>query len=165
MNLNKIKLLRDNTGASILLCKKALEEKNGNIEEALKFLQNENIIKANKKVSRNVSQGIISSYIHPGSKIGVLLELNCETDFVAKDLKFITLANNIMLQIVSNPEIKYIDIPENLENFNKDEILLCQPYIFNSKITMSDFIKEHISLFGENIKVNRFIKFILGEKN
>ena len=108
MNSNLIKELRDKTGAGIMACKSALESSNGNIEEAMSLLQEQGIALARKKSSRNANEGIISSYIHSNSKIGVLLEINCETDFVAKTEDFKDLAHQITMQIAAMNPI-YID--------------------------------------------------------
>ena len=99
MNTDLIKDLREKTGAGIMACKSALESSNGNIEQAMKILQEKGIASARKKASRSAQEGIISSYIHANNKIGVLLELNCETDFVANTDDFKNLAHNITMQL------------------------------------------------------------------
>jgi elongation factor Ts len=182
--LDKIKELRTLTGSSITECKNALNKTNGNINEALTLLKSFEILNANKKLNRNTFEGIIFSYIHPNSKIGVLLELNCETDFVAKRTEFKELAKTITLQIAStlNPLYNLLsEIPESLKkkeveinsNLSSKEVekllekylLLKQPLILNEKILVEDYIKSYISLLGENIKINRFIKYSLNEYN
>jgi elongation factor Ts len=115
----QIKLLREKTGAGILNCKNALVETKGDFLKAVEFLRQKGLASAEKKISRNTKQGIITSYIHTGSKIGVLLELNCETDFVARRIEFQTLAKNLAMQIVASPSVNYISlnqIPEEVWN-------------------------------------------------
>lgn len=122
MNLESIKELRIRTGAGVSDCSKALSEAQGNIEKAAEILREKGIAKAVKKSGRLTDQGIVASYIHPGAQLGVLLELNCETDFVARTEEFIDLANNIALQIAaSSPEyVAREDIPEDVIDKEKE---------------------------------------------
>jgi elongation factor Ts len=178
MNLELIKDLRARTGAGISDCSKALEEANGDIDKATEILREKGIAKAVKKSGRTTNQGIIASYIHPGAQLGVLVEVNCETDFVARTDEFKVLANDIALQIAASaPE--YVDreaIPEDVINREKEiykkqlleegkpeHCLLELPFIRNEKVTILDLIKEHIAKFGENITVGRFVRFKVGE--
>lgn len=155
IGIKDVKKLRSITGAGIMDCKKALMNTNNNLEEAIQLLQINNEIFAKKKSDKPVYEGIIESYIHTGNKIGVLIELNCETDFVSKKLEFKELAKNIAMQIASSL---------NIEKILKDNsILLEQTYIKNPNITISQLIKNHIALFGENIKINRFVYFKLND--
>jgi len=193
----QIKLLREKTGAGMLNCKNALLETQGDFEKAINFLRQKGLASAEKKLSRTTKQGIITSYIHTGSKIGVLLELNCETDFVARRVEFQNLARNLAMQIAAGEAISYItlkDIPQqvwdseiaieaeredlqhkpaniresilkgrvekNLKNFT----LLNQSCIRDPDLTVEDYIKNHVSLLGENIQINRFTKFIVGSE-
>ena len=113
----QIKLLREKTGAGMLNCKNALVETQGDFEKAIHFLRQKGLASAEKKLSRTTKQGIITSYIHTGSKIGVLLELNCETDFVARRVEFQNLARNLAMQIAAGEAISYItlkDIPQQV---------------------------------------------------
>lgn len=104
INAALVKELRDKSGAGILDCKEALKESNGDVEAAFDFLRKHGISKAAKKAHREVNEGAVLSYIHPGNKLGVLLELNCETDFVAKTEVFLELAKEVSMQIAaSNP--------------------------------------------------------------
>jgi elongation factor Ts len=190
-----IKELREKTGAGMLNCKNALTETKGDFEKAVAFLRQKGLASAEKKLSRTTKQGIVTSYIHTGSKIGVLLELNCETDFVARRVEFQNLARNLAMQIAAGEAISYItlkDIPQqvwdseiaieaeredlqnkpaniresilkgrvekNLKNFT----LLNQSCIRDPDLTVEDYIKNHVSLLGENIQINRFTKFIVG---
>ena len=193
----QIKLLREKTGAGMLNCKNALLETQGDFEKAINFLRQKGLASAEKKLSRTTKQGIVTSYIHTGSKIGVLLELNCETDFVARRVEFQNLARNLAMQIAAGEAISYItlkDIPQqvwdseiaieaeredlqqkpaniresilkgrvekNLKNFT----LLNQSCIRDPDLTVEDYIKNHVSLLGENIQINRFTKFIVGSE-
>ena len=113
----QIKALREQTGAGMLNCKNALIENNGDFDKAIELLRQKGLATAEKKSSRSTKQGIIASYIHTGSKVGVLIELNCETDFVARRSEFQTLAKNLAMQIVASNTVKYIclsDVPQEL---------------------------------------------------
>ena len=191
-----VKKLREETGAGMMNCKKALAENDGDYEKAIESLKLKGMATADKKASRNTNEGIIYSYIHTGNKLGILVEVNCETDFVARRTEFIDLARNIGMQIASNPEIEvvsYLDIPESIkdeiwkfENSKEDltnkpeeirnkiiegrveknlkkQVLLEQEYIRDSNLTVNDYIKQVISILGENIKVTRFVRYVLGE--
>jgi elongation factor Ts len=122
MNLELIKELRARTGAGVSDCNRALDEANGNIEKAAEILREKGIAKAVKKSGRATNQGVISSYVHPGSQLGVLVELNCETDFVARTDEFKNLANDIALQIAASaPEyVMREDVPEDIINKEKE---------------------------------------------
>lgn len=108
----QIKKLRRETGAGMLNCKNALVESEGNFEKAIAFLRQKGLASAEKKLSRSTKQGLITSYIHTGSKIGVLLELNCETDFVARRIEFQNLARTIAMQIAAGESILYVDMKQ-----------------------------------------------------
>jgi elongation factor Ts len=192
----QIKQLREKTGAGMLNCKTALVETQGNFEKAIVFLRQKGLASAEKKLSRTTKQGIITSYIHTGAKIGVLLELNCETDFVARRTEFQNLAKNLAMQIAAGSTIKYINLkdipkeiwdsellieneredlknkPENIrESILKGRIektlktftLLNQSCIRDPDLTVEEYIKNHVSLLGENIQITRFTKFIVGD--
>ena len=191
-----VKKLREETGAGMMNCKKALEDNNGDYQKAVEALRLKGMATADKKASRNTNEGIIYSYIHTGSKLGILLEVNCETDFVARRPEFIDLAKNIAMQIASNPEIQVVskdDISEsqkekvvNFENAKDDlknkpdeirnkivegrvekslkkQVLLEQEYIRDPNITVNEYIKQVVGVLGENIKVSRFTRYVLGE--
>ena len=192
----QIKSLREKTGAGMLNCKNALAENQGDFEKAVEFLRQKGLASAEKKLSRSTKQGIITSYIHTGSKIGILLELNCETDFVARRTEFQNLGKNLAMQIAASQGVEYISIddipkekwenetriesekedlknkPDNIkENIIKGRVektlktftLLNQACIRDQNITVEEFIKNHVSLLGENIQLSRFTKFELGE--
>jgi len=112
-----VKELRQKTGAGMMNCKKALQETNGNFDEAIKTLRQKGLASADKKVNRKAIEGLVNSYIHTGGKIGVLVEVNCETDFVARREEFQELVQNIAMQIAASPDIRYIntdEIPEEI---------------------------------------------------
>nr|YP_010336039.1 elongation factor Ts [Tsunamia transpacifica]QUE27930.1 tsf [Tsunamia transpacifica]UNJ14445.1 elongation factor Ts [Tsunamia transpacifica] len=112
-----VKELRDKTGAGMMDCKKVLEASQGDFDQAMEMLRQKGLASATKKSQRVAAEGIIESYIHTGAKIGVLLELNCETDFVARRREFQNLSRDIAMQIVASPNVEYIsaeDIPEEL---------------------------------------------------
>jgi elongation factor Ts len=191
-----VKKLRDATGAGMMNCKKALLDNDGDYEKAIESLRLKGMATADKKASRNTNEGLIYSYIHTGSKLGILLEINCETDFVARREEFSDLAKNLAMQIASNPEIQVVSIDNILESTRNDvqkfesskedlenkpeeiknkiiegrvdknlkrQVLLDQEYIRDTNITVNDYIKQVISLLGENIKVARFTRYVLGE--
>ena len=150
INAKSVKKLRNLTGAGIMACKRALLDTNNDFEKAIKKLQLNGELIAKKKYDKSVNEGVIEAYIHTGNRLGVLIELNCETDFVSKKLEFKELAKNIAMQIASYPEIKAI-------------ALLEQNYIKDTSITVSQLLKKNIALFGENIKITRFICYKLSE--
>jgi len=161
-----IKDLREKTGAGVMDCKKALLEAEGDLEKAIEILNQRGIVLARKKAERVADQGVIEAYIHPGSRIGVLVEVNCETDFVARTEEFKELAHNLALQIAAMcPQfISQEDMTPDTETDTdaKTGCLLLQPYIKDPDKTVQDIITETIAKVGENIKVRRFIRFELG---
>jgi len=191
-----VKKLREETGAGMMNCKKALAEHDGDYDKAIESLRLKGMATADKKASRNTNEGLIYSYIHTGNKLGILLEVNCETDFVARRDEFRDLAKNIAMQIASNPDIQVVSVDdiseemkENIRNFesakddleNKPEeirnkiiegrvekslkkgVLLEQEYIRDPSITVNEYIKQVIGIIGENIRVSRFTRYVLGE--
>lgn len=150
VDIQLLKQLRTETGVSLADCRKALEESGNDYKKALDWLQKHGLEKAGKKAERETSQGIIESYIHQNGKVGVLLEVLCETDFVARTDDFKHLTHEIAMQVAAmNPK----DIPA----------LLKQEYIRDSSKTVQDKIKQTIAKLGENIVVKRFQRFSLGE--
>lgn len=120
--LELIKQLRERTGLGILDCKKAIEESKGDVEKAIELLRKAGTIKAAKKSERETKEGLVDSYIHPGGRIGVLIKVNCETDFVARNEDFKTLVHDIAVQIAANdPQyLKPEDVPENIKEKEKE---------------------------------------------
>lgn len=159
-----IKELRDKTGAGIMDCRKALLETAGDLEKAAEFLKEQAIYVVQKKADRTASEGVIEAYVHTGGRISAMVELNCETDFVARNEEFKELAHNLALQIAAQ-DPRYIseeEIPEGTECEPEVACLLTQPYIRDPNIKVKDLLTEIIAKFGENIKVSRFARFELG---
>ncbi|MGF1491138.1 MAG: translation elongation factor Ts [Microcoleaceae cyanobacterium] len=118
-----VKELRDKTGAGMMDCKKALKESDGNIEKAIEWLRQKGITSAEKKEGRVAAEGLVGSYIHTGGRVGVLVEVNCETDFVARGEEFQGLVKNIAMQVAACPNVSYVsvdDIPEEIVNREKE---------------------------------------------
>ena len=192
-----VKTLRDRTGAGMMDCKKALVESDGDIDSAIDFLRKSGIAKAEKKGTRETKEGLVYSYIHSGGRLGVLVELNCETDFVAKTDGFIELAHNIAMQVAATNPVSldrdavskelidrekeiYLDQakkegkPESIiekmvvgriNKFYQESCLMEQTYIKDQDKKVSDILSQTISTLGENISINRYIRFAIGESN
>ncbi len=192
-----VKDLRERTGAGMMDCKKALVESKGDLDSAVEFLRKAGIAKAEKKSVRDANEGLIISYIHHGSKLGVLLDIGCETDFVAKTEGFEELANNIAMQIAAtNPiaiskedlssdlidkekdiyteQAKSTGKPDNvvkkivdgkIEKFVEENCLINQSFIKDPDVKIGQLVQEAIAKLGENITINRFVRFALGEKS
>ena len=190
-----VKTLREKTGAGMMDCKNALVDSNGDLEKAVDYLRKSGVAKAEKKGTRDTREGLVYSYIHAGGRLGVLLELNCETDFVAKTDGFTELAHNLAMQIAAtNPlsldresiddeiiarekeifadQAKSEGKPDNiiekmvegrLSKFFQESCLLEQTYIKDPDKKVSDLLTETIATLGENISINRFIRFAVGE--
>ena len=191
-----VKELRDKTGAGMMDCKKALSETDGNLEKAIEWLRKKGIASAEKKSGRVAAEGSIGSYIHTGSRVGVLLELNCETDFVARGEIFQSLLKDVAMQIAACPNVEYVsidDIPnevvikEKQIEMGRDDltgkpdqikekivegriskrlnelVLLEQPYIKDSSLSVEQLVKETAGKIGENIRIRRFTRYTLGE--
>tara|TARA_Y100000590_G_scaffold1582_1_gene1949 strand:- start:115 stop:723 length:609 start_codon:yes stop_codon:yes gene_type:complete len=190
-----VKELREKTGAGMMDCKKALVETSGNIDKAIDFLRKSGIAKAEKKGDRTAKEGLVFSYIHHGGRLGVLVELNCETDFVAKTDGFSDLAHNVAMQIAAtNPyAVTREDVDQNLldkekeiftdqakesgkpkeiigkivegrlEKFYAESCLMEQQFIKDPDRKVSDLITDAVSTLGENIIINRFARFSVGE--
>jgi elongation factor Ts len=160
-----VKELREKTGAGVMECRNALIETKGDLDRASKILQDRGLVKAEKKVGRVASQGLIEAYVHPGGRLGALVELNCETDFVARTDEFKELAHNLVLQIAATaPQfISADEIPEDKELDPTVVCLLGQPFIKDQTKTIEDIIIEVIAKVGEKIGVGRFERFELGK--
>jgi elongation factor Ts len=195
ISAQSVKQLRNITGAGMMACKKALQETQGNMEKAILKLREKGLAEAQKKTSRIAKEGKIGSYIHFGGKVGVLLELNCETDFVAGTDEFNTLLKDLTMQVaaMSPLYVKIEDVPQDIiekeKSFFKEQLLkekkpprivekiaegkmskyfkqtclLEQTFIKDEKITIKEHIAHHISKLGENISVQRFAHFKVGE--
>jgi len=148
ISIEQVKKLRNKTGVSITECKKALEEAKGDIKKARDTLKEKGKDFARKRLGRETEEGIIDSYIHPGSKVGVLIELQSESDFVARSEDFKKLSHELCLQIAALP-------PEDIDS------LFEQQWIKDSSKTVKDLINDYISKFGENISLKRFTRYEL----
>lgn len=164
ISLDLIKDLRERSGAGIMDCKRALEASKGDLDGAVKFLQEQGIASAEKKANRITAQGLVDSYIHAG-RIGAVVEVNCETDFVARTDEFQFLVHEIAMQIVAtNPQVvSEADLPEGAEGNREQMVLLEQPYIRDASRTIKQLINETIGKTGENIQIRRFSRFELGQ--
>jgi len=161
---NKVKELREQSGAGIMECRNALLEVEGDIEKARQILKERSLVKVQKKVDRSATQGVIEAYIHTGSHIGAMVEVNCETDFVARTDEFKELAHHLAMQVAAIcPQfVSREEIPEEADIEPEKACLLLQPYIKDPDKTIQDIINETIAKVGENIKVGRFARFELG---
>ena len=145
ISANQVKELRDKTGLSIMECKKALEEAKGDLAKAEEILGAKSKEKAAKKSERQANQGLIEAYIHQNGKVGVILQLFSETDFVASNSEFKVLAHDLAMQIAAmNPE--------------DEKEFLSQPFIKNPDKTVQDIINDYIAKLGENIKLGKFVR-------
>ena len=190
---SSVRELRDRTSAGFLDCKKALEEANGDFEKAGEILRKKGLAKAIKKGSRGTPEGRVGSYIHTNGKIGVLIEVNCETDFVAKNDVFADLIKDLCMQVaatdptaVSRETVpqdiidkerkayseEFKDKPDNvrekiidgkMESFYKEVCLINQPFVKDNDLTIEDLLKKAIAKLSENIRINRFARFAIGE--
>lgn len=190
-----VKELREKTGAGMMDCKKALSETNGDLSKAIDYLRTKGLSDAAKKSDRIAAEGLIQSYIHAGGKIGVLVEVNCETDFVAKTDQFQELCRDIAIHICASnpmtvdpseidPEVvekerqiciakakesgkdeKIISkiVDGQIKKFVESSSLLTQPFVKNPDVTVGSYLAEKVATIGENIKVRRFVRFVLGE--
>jgi elongation factor Ts len=190
-----VKQLRDKTGAGMMECKAALEEANGNMEEAVTLLRKRGLAQAAKRAGRATAQGAIGSYIHMGGKIGVLVEVNCESDFVARTEDFSNLVKEVAMHIAAlEPRwVRREDVPadvvekeksiyraqmekENkppqvmdkivegkLGSFYAQFVLLEQPSVRDSAVTIAQLVAQASAKTGENIQVSRFVRFRVGE--
>jgi len=193
VNANLVRELRDKTGAGVMDCKKALAESKGDLEQAARWLREKGIAQAAKRAGRIASEGSVGAYIHAGGKLGVLVEINCESDFVAKTPEFQTLVKEIAMQIAAQnprcvrreqlapeiidqerqiyasqsagkPEQVIAKIVEGkLEKFYREVCLLEQGYMRDPARTVSDLLGEYVAKLGEKIEVRRFVRFQLGE--
>lgn len=161
------------TSASISHCKSALEEAKGDIKKAVELLRKQGLEIAAKKEGRSVKEGRIETYVHHGNKIGVLLEVNCESDFVARNSDFCQFTKDISMQIAAcNPlYIKKEDVPTKIiksqkdkELFFKNNCLLEQPFIKDPNITVKDYLGSLIAKIGENVVIRRFVRYKIGEE-
>lgn len=160
-----VKELREQTGAGIMDCKRALQEAEGDVKKALEILRQQGLSRAEKKSARVAGQGVVEAYIHGGGRIGVLVEVNCETDFVARTEEFRALVHDIAMQVAAqNPRYVSEDEVPAGEAFEPAEqpVLLKQPFIKDPSLTIGDLVTNAVAKIGENIRVRRFARFELG---
>ena len=159
-----VKELRERTSAGIMECRNALLEAEGDIEKAVEILQEKGCLKAQKKAERAATRGLIEAYIHTRGKIGAMVEVNCETDFVAHTDEFKELAHHLAMQVAAmSPQfIAKEEVPKGADLEPQSVCLLLQPYIKSPDKTIQDIINETIAKVGENIRVNRFARFEMG---
>ncbi len=191
---DEIKRLRDETGAGMMDCRAALVGASGDYEAAKKNLVDQGVSKVAKKADRAANEGLVGSYIHVGGKIGVLVEINCETDFVARNERFSELVRDVAMHVAAMP-VKYVSrdqVPEaelvelraefakaaegkpanvidrivegKLNKWYEENVLLDQPFIKDDDQTIGELVAKVVGVLGENIKVRRFAKFALGEQ-
>ena len=172
ISVELIKELRNLTCASIAHCKKALEETGGDIKKAVEFLRKHGLEIAAKKEGRSTKEGRIDAYVHIGNKLGVLLEVNCESDFVAQNSDFAQFTKDICMQIAATVPsyIKKEDVPpeiikheKNKDEFYKNYCLLEQPFVKDPSITVKDYLGSIVAKIGENIVIRRFARYKVGE--
>lgn len=165
ISLDKIKKVREQVGAGVMDAKKALEESGGDIEKALDLLRHKGMAAAVKKGGRKTEEGLIETYVHGGGRVGVMLEVNCETDFVARTEDFKELCHNLAMQIAAMSPI-YVnadEIPDDEKRSPEEIALTSQSYIKDPGISVSDLILEVAGKLGENVKIKRFVRFALGQ--
>lgn len=164
ISVQDIKKVRDRAGVGMLDCKNALLEADGDVEKAIETLRNRGLEIAEKKSENVITEGIIEAYIHHTGKVGSLVELNCETDFVARTNEFKELAHNLAMQIAATAP-QYIASEEMAPETQLDPQNVClleQPFIKEPTRTVKEVITETIAKVGENIKIKRFARFELG---
>ena len=148
--VDNIRQLREETSCGVIECKKALEESKGDFQKAKDILRKRGLEMAAKKSDRVAKEGRVEAYIHTGNKIGVVVEVNCETDFVARSEDFIAFTKNLAMHIAALN-------PENVQ------ALLAQPFVKDAGKTVQDLLNELVSKIGENTQINRFVRFKVGE--
>ena len=195
ISADQVKKLRDATGAGMMECKAALTEASGDIDAATTLLRKRGLAQAAKKVGRSTSEGIIGSYIHMGGKIGVLVEVNCESDFVARTDKFQELTRELAMHIAAaNPTyVRREDVPADVvareRDIYKDQVkdkpaqvidkivdgkmnsfyqqfcLMEQASVRDPNVTITQLVQDAIRILGENMTISRFVRFKVGESN
>ena len=165
ISVTLIKELREKTSAGVIDCKNALLEAEGDIDKASEILRARGLARAEGKAARVASQGLVEAYIHPGGRLGAMVEVNCESDFVAHTDEFKALARNLALQVAATaPQfVSAEEIPEGMNLNTKDVCLLDQPFIKDVSKTMREIIAETVCKVGEKVSVRRFSRFELGK--
>jgi elongation factor Ts len=172
VSVDAIKELRNMTFASVAECKKALEETGGDIKKAVQLLRKRGLEIAAKKQGRVAKEGRIEAYVHHGNKIGVLLEVDCESDFVARNTEFAQFTKDLAMQITASSPlyIRKEDVPAEIieqekekEEFYRNNCLLEQVFVKDPSITIKDYLGSLIAKIGENIVIRRFTRYKIGE--
>ena len=161
-----VKELRDRSGAGVMDAKRALDEADGDMERAAALLRERGLAAAAKRAERETSQGVVDTYIHAGGRIGALVEVNCETDFVANTDEFRALVHEVAMQVAAmNPAVvapaNRVGRPE-LEGADEEVALLSQPWVKDGSKTVGELVQDAVARTGENIRVRRFARFELG---
>lgn len=159
-----VKELREKTSAGVMDCRRALEEAGGDVAKAAEILKERGVALAEKRAGRVASQGTIDTYIHAGGRIGAMVEVNCETDFVARLPEFKALAHDIAMQVAAtNPKyVRLEEVPEGSEEEPAEVVLMEQPFIKDPGRKIRDIMHDMIAKTGENIQMRRFVRFELG---
>jgi len=160
-----VKELRERTSAGVMDCRNALAEVQGDLEKAAELLRKQGLARAEKRLERVAKQGLIEAYVHAGARIAAMVELNCETDFVAHTDEFKRLAHDLAMQIAARAPayLSKEDIPEGSDLDPKEACLLEQKFIKDEARTIRDIIMETASKTGENVAVRKFVRFELGK--
>jgi elongation factor Ts len=172
VSIELVKELRERTGAGIKECKDILTQTEGDIKKAIEILRERGIEAAAKKASREAKEGRVEIYVHPGSRLAAMVEINCETDFVARTDDFIGLCRDLALHVAAaNP--RYLNAEEvtdeavaeseqSREKFIEETVLLAQPFVKNSSLTIADLLQQAIAKLGENCVIRRFVRYEVG---
>ena len=165
VNVELVRTLRDQTGAGIMDCKDALEKSDGDLEKATVSLREKGIAGVAKRVGRATNEGVIETYLHTGGRVGAMVELGCETDFVARTDEFLKLAHDIAMQVAAMGPV-YVDKEEIEDGDDRPPAqisLMQQPFIKNNSSSVGEMVKELAAKVGENIRVVRFSRLAVGE--
>ena len=163
VSTDDVRRLREMTGAGIMDCKRALDETRGDFDKAVEVLRQKGLAQAAKRSERATEQGLVEAYIHTGGRVGALVELLCETDFVARTDEFKELAHDIALQVTATAPAAISEDEDGAREMEPGElVLLKQPFIRDQSKTIEDLIKEAIAKTGENIKIRKVARFEVG---
>ena len=160
-----VRTLRDQTSAGIMDCKQALEDSGGDLEKATQALREKGLASATKRVGKDTNEGVIETYLHTGGRVGAMVELGCETDFVARTEEFQKLAHDIAMQVAAMGPV-YVDADEIEDGDSRPPAqiaLLLQPFIKNNSSSVGEMVRELAGKVGENIRVVRFTRLAVGE--
>jgi elongation factor Ts len=164
VSTDEIKKLRELSGAGVMECRNILVEANGDMDKAMALLKERSMVVAQKRKDKTTTQGLVEAYVHAGGRIGALIELNCETDFVARTDEFKQLAHDIAMQVAAmSPECIAKEQMKGTDANPEEACLLLQPFIKDQTVTIQRLIDQLIAKTGENIKINRIARFEIGE--